>query len=87
MQKAIADDGVEVDALPRFESSGEGYLTEQNITDGIYLCDEDGNFVKVTAADGKITALERTTEKPTGEDTFVKVAFDDLLKLIGLPIA
>lgn len=67
--------------LPKLQN-GEGFLYE--IEQDINICVNDFKL-SVTASGGKLTALEISDEKM--EENFINIAWEDALKLIGLPIS
>lgn len=60
----------------------DGFLSE-NI-EGVYIC-VNGFKLSVTASGGELTALEISDTEP--EADFFNIAWEDALKLIGLPIS
>lgn len=75
--------GVE-EVLPSLSLVLGGYLNEDN--EGIPIC-VNGFRLSVTAPDGTIAALEISDTKPAEGEDFINIAWEDALKLIGLPIS
>lgn len=69
------------DGLPKF-SKNEGYFYEAST--GNYITDLEGNKISVTVTSDKIASVTLSEEIATGN--IVKVPFEEIQKLIGLPI-
>lgn len=68
------------DGLPEF-SSNRGYLYEKST--GYFITDLEGHKISVTATDDKLATVAVSEETdPDG----IKVPFEEIQKLIGLPI-
>lgn len=74
-------DDFDISKLPQLKDI-ESFLNENSV--GAHITDPEGHKISVTAADGKIATLAISEETdPDG----IKVPFEDIQKLIGLPIS
>lgn len=70
--------------LPHLYLERLGFLSES--IEGVDIC-VNGFKLSVTSSGGRITALEISDTKPSEGAHFINIAWEDALKLIGLPIA
>ena len=82
VQEAVDGLGMMED-LPVMEAR-EGYLYESNNLVAICV---NGFKLSATASGGTLTALEISDTKPDDGEDFINIAWEDALKLIGLPIS
>ena len=64
--------------------NSDGFLSE--FIEGLSICVNDFKLF-VTVSGGILTALEISDTKPDESDDFINIAWEDALKLIGLPIS
>lgn len=89
IQQAAIAVGIEVTRIPvlHYATSELGAMVDAEAGP---IVDEDGKVYNVTFEDGKITAVQKTQHAPestTWDGDALAVSFEDVQKLIGLPIA
>lgn len=83
IQEAEVDTGELRTKLPTLERTNDGFLLEEQT--GTLITDPEGHLISVTALDAKLASVAVSAEDADPDG--IKVPFEDIQKLIGLPIS